>query len=233
MPADGGLLQQRCPEPLVVGWQMVNSGSRSQGQQGYDSGMKRPLYHVTPTRNVASILERGLEPRGSKGWQDGSGEFGGGSGHIYPPRVWLCRSLDGAYWTGQTFLMDVPKYQCTFRPPIVRHDNEYFWTDGRYWRSSEPQWLSPQGAPTGWRLVRNDTLSIVVIRPSFKLYPDNTRSLRLRLLQNAVWTDRIIEPSNIICVRTFDQAYLISPRFRRHARGDIRGKRDRRNRQKI
>jgi hypothetical protein len=52
------------------------------------------LYHITPTRNLESILATGLEPRAGR-WAD----------HEWPARVWLTNSRNSAIWIASAFLI--------------------------------------------------------------------------------------------------------------------------------
>jgi len=215
-----GLLHQARSEPQSICLRLVPD---------HMPMARRYLYHVTPTRNVTSILKTGLEPRAGT-WR----------GLEWPARVWLATGKDAAYMTADIFLFEW-RYDCGFRTPIQSRPADYWWTiegkAGGYWwiHYGFKDWWIPTDNKGRWRLVRGGTLSIVVIdrtKIPGAIHPNDQRDFhqmgtaRKRQLAT-VWTADPIPPGAIIRVAEVDQSYLISPAFRRYAGVDIRGVRSR------
>jgi len=192
------------------------------------------LYHVTPTRNVESILRTGLEPRAGE-WRN----------LVWPQRVWLCTGIDASYMLVEIFMFE-GRHDCWLSPNSRDRSEHNYWKkigkDGEETglkSTGDPttkDWFRPLGAGEKWQFVKGDTLSIVTLeraRIPGRIHPNDLgefhyRSTARKRQLATVWTADPIPPEAIVDVREADLDYLLSPPYRRYAGSDLAGNTDRR-----
>ena len=195
-----------------------------------DQAMPRQyLYHVTPTRNLKSILANGLEPRAGT-WR----------GLEWEPRIWLATSHDAAYMTADIFLFEW-RYGCGYHDPGAEpHSWKIEGRAGGYWwtHTGDKRTWVPAATRGEWQFVRGDTLSIIRIdraKITGTVHSDlgdfHKRSTARKRHLATVWIADPIAADTIVDATELDQSYLISPAFRRYAGSNIRGIRSRFSRQ--
>jgi hypothetical protein len=188
------------------------------------------LYHVTPTRNVESILRIGLEPRPGE-WRT----------QKWPQRVWLCTGIDASYMLVEIFMFE-GRYNCWLSPNSKDRSENHYWkkigNDGKETglKSTGDPWSRPLAAGEKWQVVKGDTLSIITLKRAKiagQIHPNDLADFHYRSTARkrqlaTVWTADPIPPDPIVDVREADLDYLLSPAYRRYAGGDLAGNTNRR-----
>jgi hypothetical protein len=182
---------------------------------------RRYLYHVTPTRNVGSILRTGLEPRAGE-WRS----------QKWPPRVWLATGVNAAYMLAEIFMFE-GRYDCWLSPNSKDSTENHYWKkigkDGEETGlkvTGDPatkQWL-PLRAGEDWKFVRGETLSIVILERTkidAQIHPNDLGDFHYRCTARkrqlaTVWTGDPIPPEAIVDIRQADMDYLKSAPYRRY-----------------
>lgn len=141
---------------------------------------RRYLYHVTPTRNLDSIMENGLQPMAGV-WSEWRQEI------AWPARVWLTTGLTAAYWVAYGFLINS-------RHGVAGDVSDYRSPAKGY------AWVRRDGKHVLWQM---DTFSIITIVRPATVRPDDMPNYehprRHRLA--TVWTPDIVPPSAVVDVR--------------------------------
>jgi hypothetical protein len=136
---------------------------------------RRYLYHVTPTRNLDTIMETGLRPMAGT-WHD----------REWAARVWLATGLTAAYWVADGFLFNS-------RHGVAGDISDYTSPAKGY------AWVRRDGKHVLWQM---DTFSIItIVRPAV-VFPDDMPNYQMRRRHRlaTVWTPDVVSPSAIIDV---------------------------------